>query len=150
MAAVSMPSCVSTISVRAKASSSCASPRRCCVSPTRKPPDRLIADKIPSGDWEDHLGDSESLFVNASTWGLMLTGRLVDVDRAEMGSVRSWFSRLTSRLGEPVARSALRQAMRILGHQFVMGRDIEEALSEPAARASARIATPSTCWASPR
>src|SRR5262245_22271173 len=96
--------------------------------PDAETADRLIADKIPSGDWEDHLGDSSSLLVNASTWGLMLTGRIVDVDRAELGSVRSWFARLTSRIGEPVARSALRQAMRILGHQFVMGRTIEEAL----------------------
>jgi len=96
--------------------------------PDAETADRLIADKIPAGDWEDHLGDSDSLFVNASTWGLMLTGRIVDVDRAELGSVRSWFSRLTSRIGEPVARAALRQAMRILGHQFVMGRTIEEAL----------------------
>jgi len=96
--------------------------------PDAETADRLIADKIPSGDWEDHLGDSQSLLVNASTWGLMLTGRIVDVDRAEVGAVRSWFGRLTSRLGEPVARSALRQAMRILGHQFVMGRDIGEAL----------------------
>jgi RHH-type proline utilization regulon transcriptional repressor/proline dehydrogenase/delta 1-pyrroline-5-carboxylate dehydrogenase len=96
--------------------------------PDAETADRLISDKIPTGDWEDHLGDSDSLFVNASTWGLMLTGRIVDVDRAEMGSIRSWFGRLTSRLGEPVARTALRQAMRILGHQFVMGRNIEEAL----------------------
>jgi RHH-type transcriptional regulator, proline utilization regulon repressor / proline dehydrogenase / delta 1-pyrroline-5-carboxylate dehydrogenase len=96
--------------------------------PDAETADRLIADKIPSGDWQDHLGDSSSLLVNASTWGLMLTGRIVDVDRAELGSVRSWFARLTSRIGEPVARSALRQAMRILGHQFVMGRTIEEAL----------------------
>src|SRR5258706_47599 len=69
-----------------------------------------------------------SLFVMASTGGLMLTGRIVDVDRAELGSVRWWFARLTSRISEPVARSALRQAMRILGHQFVMGRSIAEAL----------------------
>jgi RHH-type proline utilization regulon transcriptional repressor/proline dehydrogenase/delta 1-pyrroline-5-carboxylate dehydrogenase len=96
--------------------------------PDAETADRLIADKIPSGDWQDHLGDSDSLLVNASTWGLMLTGRIVDVDRAELGSVRSWFARLTSRIGEPVARSALRQAMRILGHQFVMGRSIAEAL----------------------
>src|SRR6185312_5137835 len=96
--------------------------------PDAETADRLIADKIPTGDWGDHLGDSDSLFVNASTWGLMLTGRIVDVDRAEMGSIRSWFGRLTSRIGEPVARTALRQAMRILGHQFVMGRNIEEAL----------------------
>jgi len=90
--------------------------------------DRLIADKIPSGDWDEHLGSSESLFVNASTWGLMLTGRLVEVERSAVGSVRSWFGRLASRIGEPVARAALRQAMRILGHQFVMGRSIEAAL----------------------
>src|SRR3984957_7968016 len=90
--------------------------------------DRLIADKISSGDWQQHLGDSDSLFVNASTWGLMLTGSIVDVDRAEVTSVGGWFARLTSRLGEPFARAALRQAMRILGHQFVMGRSIEEAL----------------------
>jgi RHH-type proline utilization regulon transcriptional repressor/proline dehydrogenase/delta 1-pyrroline-5-carboxylate dehydrogenase len=90
--------------------------------------DRLIADKISSGDWQTHLGDSDSLFVNASTWGLMLTGSIVDVDRAEVTSVGGWFARLASRLGEPFARAALRQAMRILGHQFVMGRSIEEAL----------------------
>src|SRR5690348_14772899 len=96
--------------------------------PDAETADKLIADKIPTGDWEDHLGDSDSLFVNASTWGLMLTGRIVDVDRAELGSVRSWFAKLTSRIGEPVARGAMRQAMRILGHQFVMGRSIEEAL----------------------
>src|SRR5450755_4983780 len=97
-------------------------------SPDAHTADRLIADKIAAGAWEDHLGDSESLFVNASTWGLMLTGSIVDVDRAEVTSVRGWFARLTSRLGEPFARAALRQAMRILGHQFVMGRSIEEAL----------------------
>jgi RHH-type proline utilization regulon transcriptional repressor/proline dehydrogenase/delta 1-pyrroline-5-carboxylate dehydrogenase len=90
--------------------------------------DRLIADKIAAGSWGDHLGDSESLFVNASTWGLMLTGSIVDVDRAEVNSVGGWFARLASRISEPVARAALRQAMRILGHQFVMGRTIEEAL----------------------
>ena len=90
--------------------------------------DRLIADKIAAGDWEDYLGSSDSLLVNASTWGLMLTGRLVDIDRREIGSMGTWFARLASRIGEPVARSALRQAMRILGHQFVMGRTIEEAL----------------------
>ncbi len=90
--------------------------------------DRLIADKIAAGAWEEHLGDSDSLFVNASTWGLMLTGSMVDVERAQVGSVRGWFARLASRISEPVARAALRQAMRIMGYQFVMGRTIEEAL----------------------
>jgi RHH-type proline utilization regulon transcriptional repressor/proline dehydrogenase/delta 1-pyrroline-5-carboxylate dehydrogenase len=90
--------------------------------------DRLIADKLAEGDWERHLGDSDSLLVNASTWGLMLTGRLVELDRGDIGSLRGWFGRLATRLGEPVARAALRQAMRVLGHQFVMGRNIGEAL----------------------
>jgi RHH-type transcriptional regulator, proline utilization regulon repressor / proline dehydrogenase / delta 1-pyrroline-5-carboxylate dehydrogenase len=75
--------------------------------------DRLIADKIPSGAWGEHLGDSESLFVNASTWGLLLTGRVVSLDRDEVGEPRSWFARLTARLGEPVVRAALKQVMRI-------------------------------------
>jgi RHH-type proline utilization regulon transcriptional repressor/proline dehydrogenase/delta 1-pyrroline-5-carboxylate dehydrogenase len=96
--------------------------------------DRLIADKIPSGAWDEHLGDSDSLLVNASTWGLMLTGRVVALDRNEVGEARSWYSRLVGKLGEPVARAALKQAMRILGHQFVMGRDIEAALARAAGK----------------
>jgi RHH-type proline utilization regulon transcriptional repressor/proline dehydrogenase/delta 1-pyrroline-5-carboxylate dehydrogenase len=94
--------------------------------------DRLIADKILSGDWSDHLGDSESLLVNASTWGLMLTGRVVTLGDEPGGSPGAWLGRIAGRLGEPVARAALRQAMRILGHQFVMGRDIDEALDRAA------------------
>ncbi len=96
--------------------------------------DRLIADKIPTGAWDEHLGDSDSLLVNASTWGLMLTGRVVSLDRNEVGEARSWYARLVGKLGEPVARAALKQAMRILGHQFVMGRDIESALTRAAGK----------------
>jgi RHH-type proline utilization regulon transcriptional repressor/proline dehydrogenase/delta 1-pyrroline-5-carboxylate dehydrogenase len=90
--------------------------------------DRLIADKIRAGDWESHLGNSESLFVNASTWGLLLTGRMVSLDDSERGEPGSFVSRLVTRIGEPMVRGAMRQAMRIMGHQFVMGRSIEEAL----------------------
>jgi RHH-type proline utilization regulon transcriptional repressor/proline dehydrogenase/delta 1-pyrroline-5-carboxylate dehydrogenase len=90
--------------------------------------DRLIADKIPSGAWDEHLGDSESLLVNASTWGLMLTGRVVAMEGRDVGEARSWYGKLVAKLGEPVARAALKQAMRILGHQFVMGRSIDAAL----------------------
>jgi RHH-type proline utilization regulon transcriptional repressor/proline dehydrogenase/delta 1-pyrroline-5-carboxylate dehydrogenase len=96
--------------------------------------DRLIADKIPTGAWDEHLGDSDSLLVNASTWGLMLTGRVVAMDRSEMGEARSWYGKIAAKLGEPVARAALKQAMRILGHQFVMGRDIEAALTRAAGK----------------
>ncbi len=90
--------------------------------------DRLIADKISGGRWEEHLGEADSLFVNASTWGLMLTGRLVRPARTDLEDPGSFLRRLAGRLGEPVVRAAFRQAMRIMGHQFVMGRTIGEAL----------------------
>src|SRR3979490_1586319 len=64
--------------------------------PDAETADRLISDKLAEGDWERHLGDSHSLLVNASTWGLMLTGRLVELDRGEIGSLRGWFGRLAT------------------------------------------------------
>ena len=78
--------------------------------------DRLIRDKIGGAAWEEHLGRSKSLIVNASTWGLMLTGRVVRLDGAGIATVRGWLGRLVSRSGEPVIRSAITQAMRIIGH----------------------------------
>jgi RHH-type proline utilization regulon transcriptional repressor/proline dehydrogenase/delta 1-pyrroline-5-carboxylate dehydrogenase len=90
--------------------------------------DRLIADKIAAGNWAEHVGSSDSLFVNASTWGLLLTGKLVSPDPEDLTNPAAVIARLAARLGEPVVRAALRQAMRIMGHQFVMGRTIEEAL----------------------
>jgi RHH-type proline utilization regulon transcriptional repressor/proline dehydrogenase/delta 1-pyrroline-5-carboxylate dehydrogenase len=74
----------------------------------------------------------------------------VALDRNEVGEARSWYSRLVGKLGEPVARAALKQAMRILGHQFVMGRDIESALSRAAGKEERDYRIPSTCWARPR
>ncbi len=90
--------------------------------------DKLIRDKLARGQWNAHLGQSHSLFVNASTWGLMLTGRIVRLDQPAMANIGDLFARLTARLGEPVIRLALNRAMRIMGHQFVMGRTIDEAL----------------------
>ena len=90
--------------------------------------DRLIRDKLGDADWERHLGRSESMFVNASTWGLMLTGRLVSLDPGLGRNAGSVVGQLVARSGEPVIRKALLQAMRILGRQFVMGRTIGEAL----------------------
>src|ERR1700754_1718889 len=90
--------------------------------------DALIAEKIASGDWADHRGKSDSLLVNASTWGLMLTGRVVrppeDAERDPAG----FFQRMVREAGEPVIRAAMMQAMRIMGEQFVMGRTIKEAI----------------------
>ncbi|MCW5698515.1 MAG: bifunctional proline dehydrogenase/L-glutamate gamma-semialdehyde dehydrogenase PutA [Rhodospirillales bacterium] len=90
--------------------------------------DRLIADKIGDAHWEKHLGHSHSLFVNASTWALMLTGRVVRLEDAAVRDAWSFLRRLAVRSGEPVIRQAVTQAMRIMGRQFVMGRTIGEAL----------------------
>src|SRR5438132_10137699 len=85
--------------------------------------DRLIRDKIASADWQRHLGHSGSLFVNASTWALMLTGRLLRPDHdADLASI---LRRFIARSSEPVWRQAVTAAMRILAGQFVMGRTIE-------------------------
>ena len=94
--------------------------------------DRLIRDKIAAADWQHHLGHSGSLFVNASTWALMLTGRLLRADHvgpggeADLGSV---LRRIVARSSEPAWRRAVTAAMRILADQFIMGRTIEEALA---------------------
>ena len=90
--------------------------------------DRLIAEKIQAGNWNLHRGKSESLFVNASTWGLMLTGQLVMLDREITQNTDHWVRRLTATLGEPVIRAAVMQAMKIMGGQYVLGRTIAEGL----------------------
>ncbi len=99
--------------------------------------DRLIRDKLAPAEWANHLGHSESLFVNASTWGLMLTGRLIRLNQGER-DLTGLVGRLVARSGEPVIRAAIRHAMRIMGRQFVIGRTIDEALQrtrEPQRRA---------------
>jgi RHH-type proline utilization regulon transcriptional repressor/proline dehydrogenase/delta 1-pyrroline-5-carboxylate dehydrogenase len=90
--------------------------------------DKLIKDKIADADWEAHLGRSDSLFVNASTWALMLTGRVVKLRRDDVKDLTGTLRNMVQKSGEPVIRRAVTQAMRILGKQFVMGRSIEEAL----------------------
>ncbi len=90
--------------------------------------EKLIADKLSSADWESHLGQSSSIFVNASTWGLMLTGKLISLGEGAQKSMASTLGKMVNRSGDPVIRAAIRQAMRIMGFQYVMGRNIEEAL----------------------
>ncbi|MEN5062259.1 bifunctional proline dehydrogenase/L-glutamate gamma-semialdehyde dehydrogenase PutA [Luteimonas sp. TWI1416] len=97
--------------------------------PDQETADKLIRDKLGEADWKKHMGQSDSVLVNASTWGLMLTGRLVDLADETKRNVHGAFKRLVGRVGEPVIRLAVRQAMRIMGHQFVMGRTIGEALT---------------------
>lgn len=106
-------------------------PKRFCGrrTPDAETRDRLIAEKIGSADWASHLGQSDSLFVNASTWGLMLTGKLIDVSEDARNDPKGWLGRLTQRVGEPVIRQAVAAAVRIMGEQFVLGRTIQTALS---------------------
>jgi RHH-type transcriptional regulator, proline utilization regulon repressor / proline dehydrogenase / delta 1-pyrroline-5-carboxylate dehydrogenase len=97
--------------------------------------DRLIRDKLAPADWASHLGQSTSLLVNASTWALMLTGRLMGEVDAQ-GDLARALRRLLARSGEPVVRQAVTSAIRVLARQFVMGRTIAEALdrAKPAER----------------
>jgi len=88
--------------------------------------DRLIADKISKGDWRKHLGESPSLFVNAATWGLLITGKLVSTS-SETG-LGSALTKLISKGGEPLIRKGVDLAMRMLGNQFVTGQTIDEAI----------------------
>ena len=97
--------------------------------PDQDTADKLIRDKLGDADWARHMGGSDSLLVNASTWGLMLTGKLVTLNDATRADAPGAFKRLIGRMGEPVIRLATRQAMKIMGHQFVMGRTIDEALA---------------------
>ncbi|MFT5894509.1 MAG: RHH-type proline utilization regulon transcriptional repressor/proline dehydrogenase [bacterium] len=87
--------------------------------------DELIADKLESSDWAAHLGQSSSPLVNASTWALLLTGRLLDDGDHPTQSLAT----LLKRVGEPVVRKAVAQAMKLLGKQFVLGENIEQAIS---------------------
>ncbi len=87
----------------------------------------LIKDKLKEADFSQHLGESDSMFVNASTWALMLTGRVMQLDQSG-SDLTGVLKRLVTRSGEPIIRQAVTQAMKILGRQFVMGRTIAEAL----------------------
>lgn len=87
--------------------------------------DALIEDKIAPSDWGKHLGKSASSLVNASTWALMLTGRVLDDDAP--GPARHLQSAL-KRVGEPVIRAAVSRAMKEMGRQFVLGEDINAAM----------------------
>ncbi|GAB2796938.1 bifunctional proline dehydrogenase/L-glutamate gamma-semialdehyde dehydrogenase PutA [Halomonas shantousis] len=96
--------------------------------PDKATADALIEDKLGVAEWKNHLGQSESWFVNASTWGLLMTGRVIKMDQPRDGRPASFINRLTNRMGEPVIRSAMYQAMKIMGRQFVLGRTVDEAL----------------------
>ena len=99
--------------------------------------DELIADKLKGPDWADKLGKSDSSFVNAATFSLLLTGKVLEGANDRSDNWRAALGRAVGRLGEPVVRTAVREAMKILGRNFVFGRTIDEALkrAEPEIKA---------------
>ena len=96
--------------------------------PDAETADALIRDKLSVAEWNRHLSQSESMLVNASTWGLMLTGKVVTLDLKEDGTPANIVNRLVNKMGEPLIRQAVNQAMKIMGRHFVLGRTISEAM----------------------
>ena len=90
--------------------------------------DELIADKLAGPDWSEKLGRSDSSFVNAATFSLLLTGKVLEGAQDRSDNWKAALGRAVGRLGEPVVRTAVREAMKILGRNFVFGRTIDEAL----------------------
>jgi len=94
--------------------------------PDAKTMDDLIEDKLSTKSWNSHIGHSDSSLVNASTWALMLTGKVLSTK--EEAGVTSSMGRLVKRVGEPVIRRAVKAAMKEMGNQFVLGQTIQEAV----------------------
>ena len=90
--------------------------------------DELIADKLSGPNWSEKVGRSDSSFVNAATFSLLLTGKVLEGANDRSDNWRAALGRAVGRLGEPVVRTAVREAMKILGKNFVFGRTIDEAL----------------------
>ena len=96
--------------------------------PDNKTIDSLIRDKLTSADWTQHIGKSDSMFVNIATWTLMLTGKIIEEHSQQGAKLKAAVKNVTRRASEPIIRKAVAQAMKILGQQFVMGQTITEAL----------------------
>ena len=112
--------------------------------PDRETIDALIEDKIAPSDWGRHLGEASSSLVNASTWALMLTGKVLDDDQ---GGIAGTLRGAIRRLGEPVIRAAVGRAMKEMGRQFVLGETINKALDRAKTREAQGFTTAMTCWA---
>lgn len=94
--------------------------------PDKATRDLLIRDKINQGNWKEHLGQSQLMFVNAAAWGLMLTGKLMETPQQK--SLSSLLTGMLARSGRGIIRKAVDVAMRMMGEQFVTGETIDEAL----------------------
>ncbi|QHS32677.1 bifunctional proline dehydrogenase/L-glutamate gamma-semialdehyde dehydrogenase PutA [Piscirickettsia salmonis] len=90
--------------------------------------DKLIKDKLSDMNWSAHQGQSDSLFVNSATWGLILTGQILSAESTRTSTISRTLKKLSGRIGEPMIRQATRYAMKLLGEQFVTGQTVEAAL----------------------
>ena len=97
--------------------------------PDKATADAFIKDRLSVADWASHAKNSDSFFVNAATWGLLLTGKIVKMNENQDGSPANLINQMVTRVSEPVIRQAMNQAMKVIGHQFVLGRNMKEALS---------------------
>lgn len=98
--------------------------------PDERTAEELIAEKLRQGDWSAHVGSSDSLFVNAGTWALILTGDWLDLSADIRNDAGGWLTRFAARTGETVTRKALLTAMNILSGSFVAGQTIEDAVAK--------------------
>lgn len=103
--------------------------------PDQDTAERFLQDRLQQGNWAEHLGHSDARWVNASTWGLLITGKLLTREGLNNNWLTDSFKSLFRRLGEPLALSAIRQAMMVIGQQFVAGETIESALQHAEAEA---------------
>jgi RHH-type proline utilization regulon transcriptional repressor/proline dehydrogenase/delta 1-pyrroline-5-carboxylate dehydrogenase len=95
--------------------------------PDAETADAFIRDRLSVADWKSHLMHSDSVFVNASSWGLMITGKVIGLKDIESTTPIQGLNRLVNKLTEPVIRKVMHQAMKIMGHQFVLGQTMKEA-----------------------
>ncbi len=93
---------------------------------------KLIKDKLSDCNWEQHLGESQSLFVNASTWGLMLSGKIIRFESQFTNSIGHYINALISKSSDAIIRAALKEAMHIMGKQFVISNNIKDAVKNQA------------------
>jgi len=95
--------------------------------PDKKTQDLLIQDKLTSADWDKHLGASASAFVNMATWGLALTGNILEITN-KSGFFKKVWKGMLRESGEPIIRQAVREAIKVMSENFVLGRSIDEAI----------------------
>ncbi|OAJ35522.1 Bifunctional protein PutA [Piscirickettsiaceae bacterium NZ-RLO1] len=109
--------------------------------------DKLIKDKLSDMNWSAHQGQSDSLFVNSATWGLILTGQILSAESTRASTISRTLKKLSGRIGEPMIRQAIRYAMKLLGEQFVTGQTIEAALKRAKKRKILATVTRMICSA---